>query len=156
MAVPTQELSQKNSTDWRSTSTRRGEGSRRHHWSSFNTVLWLSIELVFTAGQIIAAIFVLFVSRHENPQTPLFAWIVGYAVRCAAILPILYWCYLNRYQGTIQASTQLHQDSYEGNTTSEPNSYTTISLARTTEGEDGQNPSSETRNVQTIGAPNAT
>ncbi|CAL5443116.1 unnamed protein product [Camellia sinensis] len=135
--------------------TRRGEGSGRRHWSPFNTVLWLSVELVFTVGQIIAAIIVLSVSGHENPQTPLFAWIVGYAVGCAASVPLLFWRYLNRNQGTEQGSTQLRQDSSQGNSTSEPNSYITISLTRASEEEDGQNTSSGTRTGQIMGAPNA-
>ncbi|KAL6989643.1 hypothetical protein U1Q18_015394 [Sarracenia purpurea var. burkii] len=115
---------------------RRGEESGRHCWSPFNIVLWLSLELVFTAGQIIVVIAVLPVSRHKNPQSPLFAWIDGYAVGCAAILPTLYWHYLNYYQDIVQDSAQLHQDPSEGNSTSEPHSHTTISLARTTEEED--------------------
>ncbi|XP_028121437.1 E3 ubiquitin-protein ligase At1g63170-like isoform X1 [Camellia sinensis] len=135
--------------------SRRGEGSGRRHWSPFNTILWFIIELVFTVGQIIAAIVVLSVSRNENPQTPLFAWIAGYAGGCAASLPILYWRYVYRNLGAEQGSTQLRPDSSQGNSTSEPNSYTTVSLARTTEEEDGQNTSSETWDQQTMGAPNA-
>lgn len=80
--------------------TRRGEGSRRRHWSPFNTFLWLSIQLLFTVGQIVAAVIVLSVSTEENPQSPLFAWIVGYAVGSAACLPIIYWRYLHHTQGT--------------------------------------------------------
>ncbi|KAF7148938.1 hypothetical protein RHSIM_Rhsim03G0245500 [Rhododendron simsii] len=143
-----------NSSNSRS-SPRRGEGSGRRHWSPFNTVLWLSIELVFTLGQIIAAIVVLAISGHENPQTPLFAWIVGYAVGCAASLPIIYWRYLHCNQGAEQGSARLHQGSSQGNTTPEPNSYITISLARNAEEEAGQNTSSGIWNGQRGGAPNA-
>ncbi|XP_052199959.1 E3 ubiquitin-protein ligase At4g11680-like [Diospyros lotus] len=135
--------------------TRREEGSGRHHWSPFNTVLWLSIELLFTICQIIAAVAVLSVSGHEKPQTPLFAWVVGYTIGCAASLPVLYWRYLHRNQGNEQGSSQLRQDSSQGNPTSESNSYITISLTRTSEEEDGQNTSSGTWNGRTIGAPNA-
>ncbi|KAI7980763.1 E3 ubiquitin-protein ligase [Camellia lanceoleosa] len=92
---------------------------------------------------------------HENPRTPLFAWIVGYAVGCAASLPLLFWRYLHRNQGTEQGSTQLRQDSSQGNSTSEPNSYITISLTRASEEEDGQNTSSGTRIGQIMGPPNA-
>ncbi|XP_058206797.1 E3 ubiquitin-protein ligase At1g63170-like [Rhododendron vialii] len=145
-----------NSSNSRSSpTTRRGEGSGRRHWSPFNTVLWLSIELVFTLGQIIAAIVVLAISGHENPQTPLFAWIVGYAVGCAASLPIIYWRYLHCNQGAEQGSARLRQGSSQGNTTPEPNSYITISLARNAEEEAGQNTSSGIWNGQRGGAPNA-
>ncbi|XP_057494302.1 E3 ubiquitin-protein ligase At1g63170-like isoform X1 [Actinidia eriantha] len=137
-----------------SPTARRGEGSGRRHWSPFNNVLWLSIELVFTMGQIISAIVVLSVSRHEKSHTPLFAWILGYAIGCAASFPILYWRYLHCNWGTEQASTQMHQDSSQGNTTSERNSYITISLARTTEEENGQNTSSGTWSSRIMGAPN--
>ncbi|XAR66963.1 hypothetical protein NMG60_11013362 [Bertholletia excelsa] len=133
---------------------RRGDGSGRRHWSPFNTVTWLSIELVFTLGQIITAIVVLSISGHENPQTPLFAWIVGYAVGSVASLPILYWRYLNLNQNTGQGPSQLHQDSSQGNTASEPNSYISISLTRTSEEEDAQNTSLGTWNGQTIESSN--
>ncbi|KAF3668418.1 putative sulfate transporter 3.5-like [Capsicum annuum] len=119
------------------TSARRGEGSDRR-WSPFNTLLWLSIELIFTLGQIVAAIVVLSLSREENPETPLFAWIVGYATGCAASLPLLYWRYLLRYQATNQRSAQLHQGSPQVNSTAEPNSYITISLTRSSNEEDGR------------------
>ncbi|KAA8523075.1 hypothetical protein F0562_009498 [Nyssa sinensis] len=133
---------------------RRGEGFGRRHWSPFNTVFWLSIELVFTVGQIIAAIIVLSVSGHENPQTPLFAWVVGYAAGCAASLPTLYWRFLHRIQGTGQGSNQLRRGSSQGNSASEPNSYITISLTRSSEEEDGQNTSTGTWNGPTMGVPN--
>ncbi|XP_059634995.1 E3 ubiquitin-protein ligase At1g63170-like [Cornus florida] len=145
-----------NGSNTRSSSlSRRGEGSGRRHRSPFNTVLWLSIELVFTLGQIIAAIVVLSVSTNENPQTPLFAWIVGYAAGCAASLPILYWRYLHRHQGTEQGSTQMRQGSSQGNSASEPNSYINIALTRSSDEEDRQNTSRGTWNGQTMEAPNA-
>ncbi|XP_028055147.1 E3 ubiquitin-protein ligase At1g12760-like [Camellia sinensis] len=151
----TQSTSSSESSSRNSSVTRRGEGSGCHRWRPFNTVVWLSVELVFTVGQIIAAIIVLSVSGHENPRTPLFAWIVGYAVGCAASLPLLFWRYLHRNQGTEQGSTQLRQDSSQGNSTSEPNSYITISSTRASEEEDGQNTSSGTRIGQIMGPPNA-
>lgn len=132
---------------------RRGEG--RRHWSPFNTVLWISVELLFTLGQIIAAIVVLSVSKNENPQTPLFAWIVGYATGCTASLPLLYWRYINRNQGTEQASNQVRQGSSQGNNQPENNSYITISLTRSSEDEDGQNTSAGTWNGQTMACPNS-
>ncbi|CAK9172278.1 unnamed protein product [Ilex paraguariensis] len=135
--------------------TRRGEGLGRRQWSPFNTTLWISVELAFALGQIIAAITVLSLSRHENPQTPLFAWVVGYAAGCAASLPLLYWRYLHRNQGTEQRSTQLRENSSQGNTTSDPNSYITISLTRSSDEEDNRNTVTDTSNGQAIGSPNA-
>ncbi|KAI3790217.1 hypothetical protein L2E82_03095 [Cichorium intybus] len=115
---------------------RRGEGLGRRRWSPFDTLLWISIELVFTLGQIIASIVVLCISRNENPQTPLFAWIVGYAAGCVASLPFLYWRYLHRNQATEPGSGQARQQPSEGNNHSpEPNSYITISFARSSEEE---------------------
>lgn len=110
---------------------RRGDGLGRRRWSPFDTLLWISVELVFTLGQIIASVIVLYVSRNENPQTPLFAWIVGYAAGCVASLPFLYWRYLHRNQATEQVSNpnQARQPPSEGNRPPEPNSYITISFA---------------------------
>lgn len=109
---------------------RRGE-----RWNPFNTLLWISIELVFTLGQIIATIVVLSISQHENPQNPLFAWVVGYAAGCAASLPLLYWRYLHRNQASGQRAAQSGQPR---NTPSEPNSYITISFAPSSEEETHQ------------------
>ncbi|XP_039163082.1 uncharacterized protein LOC104439214 [Eucalyptus grandis] len=72
-----------------SSSMRRSDDYHQHRTSPLNSGLWILVELVVTEGQIIASIGVLSLSRHENPEAPLFAWVVGYA----AMLPILYWCY---------------------------------------------------------------
>ncbi|KAI3714729.1 hypothetical protein L6452_21688 [Arctium lappa] len=131
---------------------RRGEGFGRRRWSPFDTLLWISIELVFTLGQIIASIVVLYISRHENPQTPLFAWIVGYAAGCVASLPFLYWRYLHRNQATEQGSTQVRQTPSEGNHPPEPNSYITISFARSSEEETRPATSPDTWNGLNVGS----
>ncbi|KAL4571550.1 hypothetical protein LXL04_018311 [Taraxacum kok-saghyz] len=106
-------------------------GRRGERWNPFNSLLWISIEMVFTTGQIIAAIFVLSISQHEqeHPQNPLFAWVIGYAAGCAATLPLLYWRYLHRNQSTGQRAAQLGQPRSERNTPPEPSSYITISFA---------------------------
>ncbi|XP_019179180.1 PREDICTED: uncharacterized protein LOC109174396 [Ipomoea nil] len=113
---------------------RRGEGFGRH-WSPFNTVLWISIELVFTLGQITAVVVVLSVSGQENPQTPLFAWVSGYALRCAASLHLLYWRYLHGNQAAERRSAQFRQGSRRVNSSFDPNSYITFSLTRSSEDE---------------------
>ncbi|KAL6974349.1 hypothetical protein U1Q18_028532 [Sarracenia purpurea var. burkii] len=148
--------SSSNRSNSRSSSvTRRGEGSDRHRWTLCNTILWLSIQLAFTLAQIIAAIVVLSLSEQENPQTPLFAWIVGYAAASAASLPIIYWRYIHRSQGTERGLTQLSQDSSEGNSSSQTNSYITVSLTRSSEEEGIQNTSSRSWNGQSMRALNA-
>ena len=129
--------------------SRRGESYGRRHWSPFNTMLWISIELAFISAQIIAAIVVLTLSRHENPQTPLFAWIVGYATGCLACLPLLYWRYLHRNQAPEQVSSPLRQDSSQTNSQAEQNSYITIALTRSSD-EEGQNNVPQTQNTQSI------
>lgn len=133
-----------------SSSTRRDEGSGRRQWSPFNTVLWISIELAFVFGQIIAAIVVLTLSRHENPRTPLFAWLVGYTIGCIACLPLLYWRYLHRNQAPEQGSTTLRQDSTQSNSQAEPNSFITISLTRSSDEEGSQSNFSRSRSTQRI------
>ncbi|KAF5742939.1 putative RING/U-box superfamily protein [Tripterygium wilfordii] len=58
-------------------------------------LFWHLIKLIYTVGEITAAIVVLVVSRrrHEKPPDGLFIWVVVYAAICAASLPILF----NRY-----------------------------------------------------------
>ncbi|CAI9285890.1 unnamed protein product [Lactuca saligna] len=131
---------------------RRGEGFGRRRWSPFDTLLWISIELVFTLGQIIASIVVLCISQKENPQTPLFAWIVGYAAGCVASLPFLYWRYLHRNQATEAGSNQARQPPSETNHTPEPNSYITISFARSLEEETHPPTSPDTWNGLNVGS----
>lgn len=127
----------------------------RQRWSPFNTLLWISIELLFTTGQIIAAIVVLYISQGENPENPLFAWVVGYAAGCAASLPLLYWRYLHRNQATTgQRSTQVRQPHSEESAPPEPNSYITISFSPSSEEETHQTTSSNTWNGLNVAAPN--
>lgn len=139
-----------NSSNSRSSSiTRRGEGpARRHPWSPLNTTLWIAIELVFSLGQIIAAVVVLSVSRHENPETPLFAWVVGYAAGCLASLPLLYWRYLHRNHVAERRSNQFRQGSAHVDSPTEPNSYMTISLTQSSDEVEGHNLSTGTWNRQ--------
>ncbi|KAJ7962936.1 E3 ubiquitin-protein ligase [Quillaja saponaria] len=113
--------------------TRRGAGYGQHRRSPLNSGLWISVELVVTVSQIVASIVVLSLSRNENPQAPLFAWVVGYASGCVATLPILYWRYRNRNQGTEQDFSQ-HQGSSENNNP-ESTSYTAISITQASEDE---------------------
>ncbi|XP_048129704.1 E3 ubiquitin-protein ligase At1g63170 [Rhodamnia argentea] len=119
-----------NSTN--SSSTRRGDDYHQHRRSPLNSGLWISVELVVTMGQIIASIVVLSLSRHENPEAPLFAWVVGYASGCVATLPILYWRYRSRNRGRDQEFNRSHQGTSHSSQ-SEPRPYTAISVTQSTD-----------------------
>ncbi|KAJ9692452.1 hypothetical protein PVL29_011489 [Vitis rotundifolia] len=112
---------------------RRSDGYSRRRRSPLNSGLWISVELVVTVSQIIASIVVLSLSRRENPRAPLFAWVVGYASGCFATLPILYWRYRTRNQSNEQESSQSRQVSSQNNPSSEPTSYTAISVNQASE-----------------------
>ncbi|KAF8026560.1 hypothetical protein BT93_F3142 [Corymbia citriodora subsp. variegata] len=116
-----------NSTN--SSSTRRSDDYHQHRRSPLNSALWISVELVVTMGQIIASAVVLSLSRHENPEAPLFAWVVGYASGCVATLPILYWRYRSRNRGSDQESNRTHRGTSHISQ-SEPRSYTAISVTQ--------------------------
>ncbi|KAJ4837592.1 hypothetical protein Tsubulata_009698 [Turnera subulata] len=49
-----------------------------------------SIKLTYKLSLIITSALVLAVSRHEKPQNPLFAWILGYIIGCAASIPVIF------------------------------------------------------------------
>ncbi|KAG2691602.1 hypothetical protein I3843_08G016100 [Carya illinoinensis] len=101
-------VSSSNGSNSRNSSlVRRGDARRRR--SPLNSGLWISIELVLTASQIVASVVVLSLSRNEHPRTPLFVWIVGYASGCVATLPLLYWRY--HHQVSEQDATQSRQTS---------------------------------------------
>lgn len=127
---------------------RRGN-TRGRQRSPLNSGLWISVELVLTVSQIIAAIIVLSLSRHEKPRAPLKAWIVGYASGCMAILPLLYWRFRYRNQGSEQDASQLRLDSSQGNNNASP------LTRRVMEGEDRRTISTSTRGTQSNVLPNA-
>ncbi|KAI0491792.1 hypothetical protein KFK09_026053 [Dendrobium nobile] len=109
----------------------------RRNRSPLNSGIWISIELIVNLSQIIAAVVVLSFSRHENPQTPLFAWVIGYTVGCIATLPHLYWRYINRNRlATEQDATNSFRNISQNNAP-ESNSYTAISVAHAVEAESG-------------------
>ncbi|XP_071702443.1 E3 ubiquitin-protein ligase At4g11680-like [Rutidosis leptorrhynchoides] len=90
--------------------TRRGtdHATRR---SPLNSGYWISIELVITVSQIIAAVIVLSLSRHERPHAPLFTWVIGYASGCVATLPLLFWRFYFRNQVSDQDTALPRQRS---------------------------------------------
>lgn len=105
---------------------RRSDLHNQRRRTPLDSGLWISVELTVTLGQIIAAVVVLSLSGNEKPQAPLFAWVVGYTFGCYATLPVLYWRFRNRNQGTGQESNQSHLE-FSHNTRSEPAPYTAIS-----------------------------
>jgi len=129
---------------------RRGEGYGQRGRSPLNSGLWISVELFVTVSQIIASIVVLSLSRNENPQAPLFAWVVGYACGCVATLPILYWRFRNRNQSNEQESSQPSQGSSGSNPPDR--AYTAIYVSHVSDEENGHATQSATRNTIIPGA----
>lgn len=134
---------------------RRGDRHGRRRRSPLNSGLWISVELIVTVSQIVASVVVLSLARHEDPQAPLFAWVVGYASGCVAMLPILYWRYCNRNhnrnQGSEQDSNRSHQGSSQSNPSSEPTPYTSISISQASEEENHSAMVRATRDSQIAG-----
>lgn len=132
-----------------------GDGYGRRRRSPLNSGLWITVELIVTVSQVVASIVVLSVSRNENPQAPLFAWVVGYASGCVAMLPVLYWRYRNRNRDSQQDSAD--QDSSQSvnpapETPSSSLSYTAISGNQASDEESNQaSVTATTRNTQPTG-----
>ena len=146
-----QAASSNRSTSRSSSSMRRGDVYSRQRRSPLNSGLWISVELLVTMNQIIASVVVLSLSTNENPQAPLFAWIVGYASGCVATLPILYWRFRNRYRRAELESTQSQQGSSEHNPP-EPMSYTAISVTQASHEETNHTSETVARNPQVAGS----
>lgn len=127
---------------------RRGNVRARHR-SPSSSGLWISVELVLTVSQIVAAIVVLSLSKDEHPQTPLFVWIVGYSSGCVVILPLLYWRYHYRNQSPEQ-DPQQQQNFSQGDLSAGPSSSSRIS-----EGEDRRTTVMPSRWGQSGQLPNA-
>lgn len=58
-----------------------------------NSGAWICFEVVMVLAQIVSALVILVLSRHEKPVSPLRLWVVGYAFGCCVSLPLLYWRY---------------------------------------------------------------
>ncbi|KAL0905783.1 hypothetical protein M5K25_024221 [Dendrobium thyrsiflorum] len=138
-AFTSQSSTSQTASNSRNASFNRGmDNYGRRNRSPLNSGLWISIELIVNLSQIIAAVVVLSFSRHEHPQTPLFAWVIGYTVGCVATLPHLYWRYINRNRlATEQDATNSFRNISQNNAP-ESNSYTAISVANAVEAENGQ------------------
>ncbi|CAI9784822.1 unnamed protein product [Fraxinus pennsylvanica] len=124
-------------------------GNSRRQRSPLNSVLWISFLLVLTVSQIIAAVVVLSLSKHEHPHAPLKAWIVGYALGSLGILPLLYWRFQHRNQGSEQDASHHRQDSSQ-------NGYSAISSTRIgLEREDHWTTGTASRGGQNVGIPSS-
>ncbi|XP_073006648.1 E3 ubiquitin-protein ligase At1g63170-like [Typha latifolia] len=111
-------------------SNRGGENYGRHQRSPMNSGLWISIEFLVNVSQIIAAIVVLSLSRHEHPRAPLFAWVIGYTAGCVATLPYLCWRYIHfNGQDSGEELDETRQNSFP-NDPAESTSYTSITSAQ--------------------------
>ncbi|XP_076899039.1 E3 ubiquitin-protein ligase At1g63170-like [Bidens hawaiensis] len=100
-----------------------GNGRRR---SPLNSGYWISVELVITVSQIIAAIVVLSLSRDEHPHAPLFTWVIGYASGCVVTLPLLFWRFYNCNAST-QEPLQARQTSSSASLSAIATSFTSSS-----------------------------
>lgn len=74
-----------------------------------NCGTWICLEVVLVVSQIVSAVVILVLSRHEKPISPLRLWVVGYAFGCCASLPLLYWRYKHPYMD------HQHHDSADPN-----------------------------------------
>ncbi|KAG7590829.1 Zinc finger RING-type [Arabidopsis suecica] len=111
----------------RPTSSRNARRTR----SPLNSGLWISVELVVTVAQIVAAIVVMVLAKDEHPQAPLFTWVIGYTSGCIATLPILFWRFRTYSRGTGQDSSQRGSSSQANNNNpSESTPYTAVSVAQ--------------------------
>ncbi|KAI3792713.1 hypothetical protein L2E82_06601 [Cichorium intybus] len=127
-----------------------GNGRRR---SPLNSGYWISVELVITVSQIIAAIVVLSLSRDEHPHAPLFTWVIGYASGCVVTLPLLFWRFHNRNVSNQEVS-QGRQNSTPGSLSAIASSFTSSSNGRISEGDNRNTAGTSTRRL-TMGALNA-
>ncbi|KAL8256144.1 hypothetical protein R6Q59_031211 [Mikania micrantha] len=103
-----------------------GNGRRRN---PLNSGYWISVELVITVSQIIAAIVVLSLSRDEHPHAPLFTWVIGYASGCVVTLPLLFWRFYNR-NASNQEPLQARQNSSPVSLSAIATSFTSSSNGR--------------------------
>lgn len=154
-ATPVSQLalfSQNVSTSSNSSLTRTNNHHRRNR-SPLNSGLWITVELVANVSQIIAAIIVLSLSRHEHPRTPLSVWIIGYTAGCVTTLPHLCWRYLYlRAQRPEQDPAHSNQGA-TGNNHPESSVYADRVVTRNPLEENGHNPSFELEQTHVTTSP---
>ncbi|KAG8381880.1 hypothetical protein BUALT_Bualt05G0018800 [Buddleja alternifolia] len=143
------QLFSRSGSNSRSSSLARRGNNRGRQRSPLNSGLWISVELVLTVSQIIAACVVLSLSKQEKPRRPLRAWIVGYASGCLAILPLLYWRFKHRTVVSEHDSSQNNLDS------SQDNNNAGSLTSRVMEQEDHRTTGSSSRGTRNTGLPNS-
>ncbi|XP_010537938.1 PREDICTED: E3 ubiquitin-protein ligase At1g63170 [Tarenaya hassleriana] len=132
-----------------SSSRRGGDGhGRLSGRSPLNSGLWISVELIVTVGQIVAAIVVLALARDEHPQAPLFTWVFGYTSGCIATLPILYWRFCNYNQEHTNQDSSHRGGSSLTNNSTESTPYAAVSMVHTPDEETNTRIGAEPRNHQ--------
>ncbi|CAH2067977.1 unnamed protein product [Thlaspi arvense] len=129
-----------------------GNGRRSSNTSGrspLNSGLWISVELVVTVAQIVAAIVVMVLAKDERPEAPLFTWVVGYTSGCVATLPILYWRFRTYNRRTGQHSSSQAQGGNNGNSNpSDSAPYTPVSVAQAPDEENSIGTTAAPRNNQ--------
>lgn len=110
-----------------------GSYARSPRRSLLNSGFWILFQLVLNVGQIIAVITVLSLSGHEHPQSPLFAWLIGYAIGCCATLPHLCWHFIYRNNHFSHQESELHRQNSSSIDIPESISYTTMSFPQAIE-----------------------
>ncbi|XP_042442007.1 E3 ubiquitin-protein ligase At1g63170-like [Zingiber officinale] len=121
----------------------RTDNHHRRNRGPLNSGLWITVELVANVSQIIAAIIVLSLSRHEHPRTPLFVWIIGYTAGCVSTLPYLCWRYLYVSSQTPDQDPAHSNQGATGNNHPESSVYADRVITRNPPEENGHNPSFE-------------
>ncbi|GJU17245.1 E3 ubiquitin protein ligase-like protein [Tanacetum coccineum] len=129
--------------------TRRGNSNAPRR-SPLNSGYWISIESVMTVSQIIAAVIVLSLSRHERPHAPLFTWVIGYASGCVATLPLLFWRFYFRNQATDQDPSLPRQSPAPSSISAIASSFTSSSNGTSSLAADTQNATARTRPIAAL------
>ncbi|PWA93137.1 Zinc finger, RING-CH-type [Artemisia annua] len=129
--------------------TRRGNSNAPRR-SPLNSGYWISIELVITVSQLIAAVIVLSLSRHEQPHAPLFTWVIGYASGCVATLPLLFWRFYFRNHATDQDPALPRQSSAPSSISAIATSFTSSSNGTSSLAADTQNTTARTRPIAAL------
>lgn len=129
--------------------TRRGNSNAPRR-SPLNSGYWISIELVITVSQLIAAVIVLSLSRHERPHAPLFTWVIGYASGCVATLPLLFWRFYFRNHATDQDPSLPRQSSAPSSISAIATSFTSSSNGTSSLAADTQNTTARTRPIAAL------
>lgn len=75
--------------------TNQTASSSSSNVSPLDSGLWISVQLILNATQMVSSVATLWVFREHKLRVPhnLFTWVVGYASACALMLHLLYYQY---------------------------------------------------------------